>query len=174
MKKFLLGIFLVFGCMLAIGVPVESKAASPQPRYHNGIEQVEDVLRYRNPRNNDYIFTISVAEGNNLSRMGWKYEGVAFVAATKIYDHIPVFRLYNRSSDTHFYTADPGERNSLIRSGWKDEGTPFTVPFGAAKPVYRLLNPGLGVHLLTTSSSERNNLIRNHGWKDEGIAFVAR
>ena len=115
---------------------------------------------YRLYSGKDHLYTQSHKEAQALADLGWKYEGVGWIAPT---DGDPVWRLY--SGKTHLFTADPVEKTRLLSLGWKDEGQAFVS--GGSRPIYRMYNPHSGEHLLTSVITEHDNAARA-GWRCEG------
>ena len=108
----------------------------------------------------DHLYTQSHKEAQYLADLGWKYEGIGWVAPA---EGEPVYRLY--AGGKHMFTADQKEKNRLVDLGWKDEGTAFIS--GGSRPVYRMYNPYSGEHLLTSKLREHDNAVKN-GWRCEG------
>ncbi len=125
------------------------------------------VYRVYNPNSGWHHYTSSLAEKNNLVKLGWKDEGIAWEAGSGE----SIYRLYNPNAGHHFYTTNTSERDSLVKAGWKDEGVAFNS--GDNLNVYRVYNPNTGEHFYTTNQLEVNNLVRL-GWKYEGIAFKTK
>lgn len=125
------------------------------------------MYRLYNPNSGEHFYTASVAEEQNLVRVGWAYEGVGWIAPKS---GAPVYRLYNPNSGEHFYTTSSFERDSLVKSGWKYEGISWYS--GGKVPLYRAYNPHVtvGAHNYTTSSYEQSSLVKI-GWRNEGIAW---
>ncbi|MBT1173870.1 hypothetical protein JS528_11120, partial [Bifidobacterium sp. MA2] len=79
-----------------------------------------DMYRMYNPNSGEHFYTGNGVERDQLRGVGWKYEGVGWVAPA--HSNTPVYRLYNPNASDHHYTTSAGERDSLVRSGWRDEG----------------------------------------------------
>jgi hypothetical protein len=62
-------------------------------------------------------------EKNELTRLGWQYEGIAFYSAPTA--GVPIYRLYNENKHLHHFTAAIEERKALESLGWKYEGIAF-------------------------------------------------
>ena len=132
-----------------------------------------NMLRLYNPNSGEHFYTASVEEKNNLVRVGWNYEGVAWKAPEK--SNTPVYRLYNKNAGDHHYTMNANEKDDLIKAGWNYEGIGWYSDDAKGVPLYRLYNPNAisGSHHYTVSTDERDILIKA-GWKDEGIAWFGR
>ena len=133
----------------------------------------DELAMYRlyNPNTGEHFYTSSVSERDSLSNVGWKYEGVGWIAPTA---GDPVYRLYNSNAPggDHHYTMDAAERDQLVRYGWKYEGIGWYS--GGSVPLYRQYNPNAlsGTHNYTVDKVENDNLVAV-GWKAEGIAWYA-
>ncbi len=138
---------------------------------------VEKVAMYRlyNPNSGEHFYTSNKGEKNNLTKLGWKYEGIGWNAPK--YSNYPVYRLYNPIGGEHHYTLSVDEKNNLIRVGWKYEG----IGWYSAEPnssdsiaVKREYNPNAFAnnHNYTIGLDEHNWLI-SLGWKDEGNGWFA-
>ena len=70
----------------------------------------------------DHHYTTSEEEKDNLVRVGWKAEGIAWYSASD--QGLPLYRLYNPNADagSHHYTASLEEKDNLVRIGWRYEG----------------------------------------------------
>ena len=146
----------------------------------NGTEDEEEevaagvMFRLYNPNSSEHFYTSNLTERNNLTSLGWKYEGSAWDAPEK--SKTPVYRLYNPNAGDHHYTVDAKERNNLVNLGWKDEGIGWYSDDDKKTPLYRLYNPnalGAGAHHYTADVKERDNL-KSLGWKDEGIGWYGK
>ena len=115
---------------------------------------------YRLYSGKDHLYTQSHKEAQSLADLGWKYEGIGWIAPA---DGVSVWRLY--SGKTHLFTADPVEKKRLLSIGWKDEGQAFVS--GGSRPIYRMYNPYSGEHLLTASLKEHDAATKA-GWYCEG------
>ncbi len=138
---------------------------------------VERVSMYRlyNPNSGEHFYTSNKDEKNNLTRLGWHYEGIGW-NAPKVSNY-PVYRLYNPIGGEHHYTLSVDEKKNLVRAGWKDEGIGWysADPNGSDSiPVKREYNPNAFAnnHNYTISLDEHNWLI-GLGWKDEGNGWFA-
>ncbi len=138
---------------------------------------LETVKMYRlyNPNSGEHFYTSSTSERNNLTRLGWNYEGVGWNAPKS--SNYPVYRMYNSNAGEHHYTMSATERDNLVRAGWNYEG----VGWYSMQPnsedsiaVKREYNPNAFAnnHNYTVSTDEHNMLIRI-GWKDEGNGWYA-
>lgn len=115
---------------------------------------------YRMYSGADHLYTQSHKEAQYLADLGWKYEGIGWVAPA---EGEPVYRLY--AGGKHMFTADQKEKNRLVDLGWKDEGTAFIS--GGSRPIYRMYNPNSGGHILTAAKREHDALTKA-GWYCEG------
>lgn len=131
-----------------------------------------DMYRFYNPNSGEHFYSADYNEGCNLTKAGWKYEGIGWVAPDK--SKTPVYRLYNPYSGDHHFTIDAGEKNSLVKAGWKYEGIGWYSDDSKKIPMYRQYNPNAktGSHNFTTSMAE-NNMLASVGWRPEGIAWYA-
>lgn len=128
------------------------------------------VYRIYNINSGLHHYTVNYGEILVLQKMGWRYEGESFVAATS---GTPVYRVYNPNDGNHLYTVNGAEKNMLVRLGWHDEAIAWYVPSDGVVPVYRLYNPNSGEHVYTTSYGEYVSVI-NSGWKGEGVAWKGK
>ena len=154
---------------------------------NNTVPEYVDMYRLYNPNSGEHFYTSSKKERDNLTKIGWTYEGVAWSAPAK--SSKPVYRLYNQNSGEHHYTMswkevvhlytvgsgnDTGE--DVIGWGWDYEGIGWYSDEREITPLYRLYNPNAtgdmepGSHHYTKSKKERDKLI-SQGWKDEGIGW---
>lgn len=150
-------------CALLLVVPVPGAVAADSGR--------RDMYRLYNPNSGEHFYTADGNERNSLVRVGWKYEGVGWVAPVR--SNTPVYRLYNPNAGDHHYTTSGGERDSLVRVGWKYEGIGwYSSDSVRAYPLLRQYNPNAraGAHNFTLNGNEQNMLVRA-GWKAEGIAW---
>lgn len=128
-----------------------------------------DMLRLYNPNSGEHLYTSSVKEKDNLVRIGWKYEGLAWKAPNK---GVSVYRLYNPNNGDHHYTTGKKEKDNLVKIGWRYEGVAWYS--GGETKILRLFNPnqkGPGAHHYTRGENEKNNLVRI-GWRYEGIGWL--
>lgn len=136
------------------------------------IVAADDIGMYRlyNPNSSEHFYTSNVAERNQLSSIGWKYEGGAWTAPS---EGSAVYRLYNPNAGDHHYTTNTAEKNMLVNVGWKYESIGWYS--GGSTPVYRLYNPNAkkaGAHHYTLDKAEYDKLVQI-GWKGEGVAWYA-
>lgn len=150
-----LAFFLVLG---TIGIKVQAQESSVS------------MYRLYNPNSGEHFYTASVGEKNNLVRVGWRYEGIGWIAPST--SSHPVYRLYNPNAGDHHYTLDKSERDMLVKKGWRYEGIGWYSDDQQRVPLYRQYNPNAkaGAHNFTTSVTERNHLI-SVGWRDEKIGW---
>ena len=130
------------------------------------------MYRLYNPNSGEHFYTADPAEKDNLVRVGWNYEGLAWNRPDGATSS-PVYRMYNKNAGDHHYTTSAAERDNLVKAGWIYEGIGWYSETDGGVPVYRLYNPnakGAGAHHYTTSAAERYNL-KKVGWKDEGIGW---
>lgn len=82
--------------------------------------QTQTMHRLYNPNTGEHFYTASAAERDDLSRAGWRYEGVGWYSG----GGVPVYRQYNpnAASGTHNYTTSLAENDMLTRAGWVPEG----------------------------------------------------
>lgn len=135
----------------------------------------EQMHRMYNPNSGEHFYTANVAEKQHLASVGWKYEGIGWVAPTGDSKGDAVYRLYNRNSGDHHYTLSAVERDWLVKLGWAYEGIGwYSAKPEQGVPLYRLYNPyaKVGTHHYTLALSERNWLVTK-GWKAEGIGWYA-
>lgn len=160
MKRILIALVIMGGMLSAIQIDILS-ASSSVPTY-----------RVYNPNSGEHLFTPNKLESDQLSRIGWKAEGVSWYTNGNT-SNINVYRLYNPNSGDHFYTADTNELKHLLRVGWKDDKYIIPAKSGGL-PIYRLYNPNAktGTHHYTLDSNERD-MLKRAGWRYEGIAFYA-
>ena len=126
--------------------------------------------RLYNPNSGEHFFTASTSERDNLAKVGWKYEGVAWTAPTT--SNTPVYRLYNANGGEHHYTTDAAERDGLVKVGWKYEDIGWYSSDAQTTPLHRLYNPNAFAnnHHYTTDTKERDWLV-SLGWRYEGIGW---
>ena len=128
------------------------------------------VHRLYNPYSGEHLYTLDSDEKDNLTAVGWRYEGTGWYAPTS---GDSVLRLYNPYNGEHLYIVDESEYESLQEIGWKGEGLAWhtSVPT-SGEPLFRKFNPyeTVGTHNYTLSASERDSLVPL-GWRDEGVAW---
>lgn len=143
------------------------------PIEESGVASSDEMTMYRlyNPNTGEHFYTSSTAERDNLSRVGWCYEGVGWVAPTS---GDPVYRLYNPNAPggDHHYTVGKEERDHLVSLGWHYEGIGWYS--GGTVKVYRQYNPNAasGTHNYTTGVEENDTLV-SLGWRYEGVGWYA-
>ncbi|MDO4404157.1 MAG: transglutaminase domain-containing protein [Atopobiaceae bacterium] len=127
----------------------------------------QDMYRLYNPNSGEHFYTANADEKNYLASIGWKYEGVGWVAPLEGAD---VYRMYNKNGGEHHYTIDAAERDNLVRMGWTYEGVGWKS--GGSVRLYREYNPNAFScnHNYTTSRAEHDWLV-SLGWLDEGYAW---
>ncbi|MBQ9610315.1 MAG: hypothetical protein IJV15_12850 [Lachnospiraceae bacterium] len=129
-----------------------------------------EMYRLYNPNSGEHFYTASADERETLISVGWKYEGVGWIAPAT--SNTPVYRLYNPNAGEHHYTMNKEERDNLITMGWKDEGIGWYSDDAKTVALYRQYNPNAktGSHNYTTSKSENDWLV-SIGWKGEGVGW---
>lgn len=129
----------------------------------------QDMYRLYNPNSGEHFYTANINEKAHLQKVGWRYEGVGWVAPLT---GKPVYRLYNPNVGNHHYTMNLGEQKSLLKVGWKDEGIGWYSDANEGIKVWRAYNPNAktGSHNYTINPTEQQLLIIA-GWKDEGIGW---
>lgn len=135
----------------------------------------EQMQRMYNPNSGEHFYTANVSEKQHLVSVGWKYEGIGWVAPTGNSRGNAVYRLYNRNSGDHHYTLSAAERDWLVKLGWSYEGIGwYSAKPEQGVPLYRLYNPyaKVGTHHYTLALSERDWLV-SKGWRSEGIGWYA-
>lgn len=143
----------------------EPKGQKTQPT----LSVLKAVYRLRNPKTNEYFYTLHHSERAKLVSRGWKDEGVAWKSETT--KGTPVYRLQNVKTKEYFYTKNISEYEKLGKRGWKKEGIAFRS-YGSV-PVYRLHNTKTRKYFFTRHTSEREKLVR-FGWTAEGLAFYTK
>ena len=134
-------------------------------------QETVDMHRLYNPNSGEHFYTADSAEKAHLVKVGWKYEGVGWLAP-KRHNASPVYRVYNPNAGDHHYTLDANEMFALVDLGWKYEGIGWYSDEQKGVKLYRAYNPNAkaGAHNYTTSLGEQKNLLKV-GWKDEGTAW---
>lgn len=132
----------------------------------------QSIYRLYNPNSGEHFYTTSTKEKNHLVQVGWRYEGIGWIAPELSMQ--PVYRLYNPNAGDHHYTTSVEERNALQIVGWKYEQISFYSDEFKTIPLYRQYNPNAisGAHNYTTDKHENDTLI-SLGWKAEDIAWYA-
>lgn len=133
--------------------------------------QKYEMYRLYNPNSGEHFYTMNSEERDSLKSVGWKYEGVGWIAPTT---GDPVYRLYNPIGGEHHYTLEASERDMLVGAGWNYEGIGWSSDPNKTIPVYRQYNPNAFScnHNFTTSKDENDYLVRV-GWNPEGISWYA-
>ncbi len=190
------GVFEFSGDKLISSYNYQTGSASGLPMTVN-IVKAELMNRLYNPNSGEHFYTKDLHEKDVLVGLGWKDEGIGWIAPQENSDTAPVaaglevFRLYNPNAGDHHYTTDSNERDTLVRVGWDYEGigwysakpyssTPATSAASRqvtnySIPVYREYNPNAkaaGAHNYTISENE-NDVLVSLGWLDEGIGWWA-
>lgn len=91
----------------------------------NGIET--PVYRCYNPNSGEHVYTKNYYEVKNITKVGWKYEGVSWRHEERS-GGTPVYRLYNPNAGDHHYTINKNEYNALRKAGWRGEGVVWHAP----------------------------------------------
>ena len=133
----------------------------------------QDMYRLYNPNSGEHFYTANPAEREMLKKVGWKYEGVGWVAPVK--SSQPVYRMYNPNAGDHHYTMNAAEVTMLKRAGWKYEGIGwYSATNAGRKPLYREYNPNAksGAHNFTLNAAE-DRYLGTIGWHREGTAWYA-
>jgi uncharacterized repeat protein (TIGR02543 family) len=130
------------------------------------------VYRVYNKNSGLHHYTTNLGEKNALVKLGWKYEGVSFNAATQgsAPGLKPVYREYNPHDGNHNWTLNQAEHSKLVSLGWHDEGVAWYANPAGPVTVYRLYNPHSGEHVYTTSAKEYA-VVGAAGWHQEGTAW---
>ena len=136
----------------------------------NNIVNKTYMYRLYNPNSGEHFYTANVHERDYLIPLGWKYEGIGWIAPSN--SNTPVFRLYNPNSGDHHYTINKEERDWLISLGWNYEGIGWYSDDAKGVPLYRQYNPNetIGTHNYTTNKDENDWLV-SLGWRAEGIGW---
>lgn len=166
---------LLLGALL-LGIGLSVKEATPAKAVTANFNG--PVYRLYNPNSGEHVYTMGLAEKNNLVHLGWGYEGTIetsyYTMPGQTYGKVPVYRLYSKNSGEHLYTINTNEVNQLKNYGWVNEGIVFydatILPWNQETTVERLYNPNSGQHFYTANWDERDYL-KKIGWKDEGEAF---
>ncbi|MEY8310039.1 hypothetical protein AAK899_11040 [Erysipelotrichaceae bacterium 51-3] len=129
-----------------------------------------NAYRLYNPNSGEHFYTEDLVERDFLINIGWKDEGVGWIAPKL--STVPVYRLYNKNAGDHHYTVSIDERDELKRLGWKDEGIGWYSDEGKSVPLFRQYNPNAkaGSHNYTPDQYENDFLVKV-GWRPEGIAW---
>ena len=132
--------------------------------------QTVSMMRLYNPYTGEHFYTSDTIEFDNLVALGWKDEGIGWVAPET--SNTPVYRLYNPNSGDHHYTTSADERDSLTKVGWRDEEIGWYSDDNKGVALYRQYNPNatVGTHNYTTSKDENDKLVKA-GWRSEGISW---
>ena len=130
------------------------------------------MYRMYNPNSGEHFYTADSYERDHLVSVGWRYEGIGWVAPAT--SGTPVYRLYNPNAGDHHYTTSAYERDHLVSVGWRYEGIGWYSDDAESVPVYRQYNPNAraGAHNFTTDIYENDHLV-SVGWREEGIGWYA-
>lgn len=151
---------------------VVSEVNSDEPIVAMAEDDTVDMYRLYNPNSGEHFYTGSSYERASLLSVGWKNEGIGWVAP-KI-SNSPVYRLYNPNAGDHHYTLNSYERDHLVDVGWNYEGIGWYSDDSQRVAVLRQYNPNAeaGAHNFTTSQDE-NDMLADAGWDAEGIGWYA-
>ena len=130
------------------------------------------MYRLYNPYTYEHLLTSNEDEKNQLVKVGWSLDGIAWNAPSS---GLPVYRLYNPYDDWHTYSLSQEEIDTLVPLGWKVDGVVcYSATQADAIPVYRLFNPYVqtNYHMLTADPAERD-LLETAGWILDGVAWQA-
>ncbi len=129
-----------------------------------------NMYRLYNTNSGEHFYTASADERDFLVSLGWRDEGIGWVAPAV--SNTPVYRLYNENGGEHHYTTSVAERNMLVSCGWNDEGIGWYSDDAHTVPLYRQYNPNAFAnnHNYTTSLGENDWLV-SIGWRSEGIGW---
>ncbi|WP_417118303.1 L,D-transpeptidase family protein [Olsenella phocaeensis] len=126
-----------------------------------------NVYRMYNPNSGEHFYTVQLPEAKHLLQVGWRWEGVGWVAPAT--SGTPVYRLYNPNAGDHHYTTSVEERDHLVELGWNNEPVGwYSEESSNSKGMLREYNPNAksGAHNFTTSREEHDYLV-GLGWRDE-------
>ncbi|GFH40469.1 hypothetical protein [Pseudolactococcus insecticola] len=167
MKK----ILLTLAVLLATGAGSIAHASDSVDA--KGAPTTNIMYRVYNPNSGEHFYTSATAERNNLVKLGWRYEGIGWVAPQK--SSTPVYRMYNKNAGDHHYTTLAAERDMLVKAGWRYEGIGWYSSDTKTAPVYRAYNANAkkaGSHNYTLNGGEQSVLV-GLGWRNEGIGWYA-
>lgn len=143
---------------------------TPLPVLARDSVKTQPMYRCYNPNSGEHFYTKNAAERDAIVSLGWRYEGIGWVAPEK--SKTPVYRLYNPNAGDHHYTMSKAEKDNLVSVGWSYEGIGWYSDDGKEVPLYRQYNPNAkaGSHNYTTSKGENDSLVKL-GWHGEGIGW---
>lgn len=126
--------------------------------------------RLCNSYSGEHLFTSDAHERDVLSKIGWTYEGGAWISPSV--SNNPIFRLYNPHSGNHHFTASRNEYDTLGTIGWICEGLAWYGEDDSGVALFRFFNPNVsvGTHHYTSSTEERVRMVSD-GWVYEGISW---
>jgi hypothetical protein len=140
------------------------------------------IYRYRNPRNNDVLYTTNFAE-LGAGDPWFAYEGIAgWVFPEERAGTTPIYRYYNKQARRHDVTADPRKRNGQRGGGGYEFqtvlGYALTPDFGPgndarivnARPYefMRYVNPATNDHMYTADPDQLGD--GDDGYVRDGVA----
>lgn len=133
---------------------------------------IKTMQRLYNRWTGEHLYTADTNERDQLTKIGWRYEGVAWYAPST--SARPVYRLYNPyvTGGDHHYTMDKNEYDRLKAVGWKQEGVAWYSDEAKGVALERLYNPyaTTGTHHYTADGNEVSAL-KKEGWHYEGKAW---
>ena len=133
---------------------------------------VVHMFRMYNPNTGEHFYTGSTVERDNLTAVGWQYEGIGFTFPANT--GLPVHRLFQPSTGEHLYTMSEAEKDKLMAEGWNYEGIAFNSAYDTEAVQHRLHNPNatVGAYHFTFSEEEMMNLMAA-GWEYQGIGWYS-
>ncbi len=151
---------------------IANEAQSSEPLAAMADDNTVDMYRLYNPNSGEHFYTGSKYERASLLFVGWKNEGIGWVAPK--FSNSPVYRLYNPNAGDHHYTLDSNERDHLVDVGWNYEGIGWYSDDSQRVALLRQYNPNAaaGAHNFTTSQPE-NDMLVSVGWSAEGVGWYA-
>ncbi len=98
-------------------------AAKPAPAQVKTDDGSIPMYRLYNPNSGEHLYTGDYSETTYLSKIGWKYEGIAWYSG----GNVVMYRAYNPNAKvgTHHWTSDWNEMQSISSQGWRLEGAAF-------------------------------------------------
>lgn len=158
------------GTVPGISGEVDMNLAISDWRFLEQTGSSRNMYRLYNPYTGEHFYTSDSAECGNLEGVGWRYEGIAWVAPAE--SGIPVYRAYNPYVGDHHYTTDWNEYSYITSIGWRGEGVGWYSSSSDQQEVHRLYNPyaKTAYHHFTCDESERDYLA-SIGWIKEGVAW---
>ncbi len=137
---------------------------------YNDNPNISYMYRLYNPNSGEHFYTANVSETADLIILGWKFEGIGWIAPAS--SLTPVYRLYNQNGGEHHYTLSAEEIDILVSAGWKLEGIGWYSDDAKSVPVYRQYNPNAFANNHNyTINLEENDWLVTMGWRAEGIGW---